>query len=153
MTNLELKIPPLILVLIFATLMWLFHQSFTISLLVSNTALYLLLFFVSCGLLIIIAGVLAFQKAQTTVNPTKPETSSTLVKNGIYNVTRNPMYVGMASILIGWGFYLANPGALVFVLGFIFYMNHFQIRPEEKILTNLFGQAFVDYCTTVRRWL
>jgi protein-S-isoprenylcysteine O-methyltransferase Ste14 len=153
MPNLELKIPPLILVLIFGTLMWLFHLSFTISLLASDIALILLLFFVSFGLIIIISGVLVFQKAQTTVNPTKPETSSSLVKSGIYNFTRNPMYVGMASVLTGWGFYLSNPGSLAFMLGFILYMNHFQIRPEEKVLTRLFGQEFVDYCTTVRRWL
>ncbi|MDO6444928.1 isoprenylcysteine carboxylmethyltransferase family protein [Colwellia sp. 1_MG-2023] len=153
MTKLELKVPPLLLVLIFATLMWLFQPFFQIKVYDPLVAQALFIFFECVGGLIILMGALAFKKAETTVNPTKPETTSSLVKMGIYHFTRNPMYLGMACCLIGWGFYLSNPNALVFILGFILYINRFQIKPEEKILTDMFQQEFIDYCTSVRRWL
>ena len=153
MTKLELKIPPLLLVLIFATLMWLFQPFLPVKLYGQFVAQLLFVFFALVGGLIIFTGALAFKKAQTTVNPTKPETTSSLVKIGIYHFTRNPMYLGMACCLIGWGFYLSNPNAIIFILGFIFYINRFQIKPEEKILTDMFQQEFIDYCTSVRRWL
>jgi protein-S-isoprenylcysteine O-methyltransferase Ste14 len=153
MTKLELKIPPLLLVLIFATLMWLlplFNQTIFIN---ENITIALFLFFEVSGLVIILIGALAFKKAQTTVNPTKPETSSSLVKTGIYTITRNPMYLGMVTCLIGWGIYLGNPNSLFFIIGFILYMNQFQIKPEEKMLTTIFKQEFIDYRASVRRWI
>lgn len=153
MNTLELKIPPLLLVLIFATLMWFTHFFFQITLIEEYVALIGFVFFEALGLIIILTGALAFKKLQTTVNPTKPETTSSLVKVGIYAITRNPMYLGMMCCLIGWGIYLANPIAIIFIVGFILYLNRFQIEPEEKILTNIFKQEFIDYCASVRRWI
>ncbi|MCW8871031.1 MAG: isoprenylcysteine carboxylmethyltransferase family protein [Xanthomonadales bacterium] len=59
----------------------------------------------------------------------------------------------MLLALAGWGLYLANFYSLL--LGFLFvpYMNRFQIRPEERALEQVFGEAFVEYCKRVRRWL
>ena len=63
------------------------------------------------------------------------------------------MYLGFLLILSGWAIFLTN--ALVFLLLplFIFYMNRFQIQPEERALTARFGQAFVSYTARVRRWI
>lgn len=153
MSTLELKIPPLLLVLIFATLMWITPLYWQFNLLQESVTLVLFTCFVVIGLFIILIGVLTFKKCQTTVNPTKPEMTSSLVKVGIYTITRNPMYLGMTSCLVGWGFYLANPITVCYILGFIFYLNRFQIAPEEKTLTIIFKQEFIDYCTKVRRWI
>jgi protein-S-isoprenylcysteine O-methyltransferase Ste14 len=153
MNKLELKIPPLLLVIIFATLMWIFHSFFEKTLFSENIAITLLFLFEISGLVIILMGVLAFKKLQTTVNPTTPEATSSLVKTGIYTITRNPMYVGMLCCLIGWGLYLGNPNSVIFIIGFILYINRFQIKPEEKMLINMFGQEFIDYCASVRRWI
>ncbi len=63
------------------------------------------------GLLGVIActlGILEFNCAKTTVNPTKPESSSSLVRTGIYRHTRNPMYLGFLLILVGWATLTAN---------------------------------------------
>lgn len=96
---------------------------------------------------------LSFRKARTTVNPLKPETASALVSSGVYRYTRNPMYLGFAIVLIAWSIFLAWPPALLGVLGFVMYMNIFQIGPEERALASLFGREFTQYCSQVRRWL
>lgn len=105
------------------------------------------------GLAIGLAGVRSFRSAGTTVNPLKPDGSSALVVNGIFRRTRNPMYLGLLLLLLGWGLYLANPFALLLVVAFPPYMNRFQIRPEERALEAAFGQAFTEYRRRVRRWL
>jgi protein-S-isoprenylcysteine O-methyltransferase Ste14 len=83
----------------------------------------------------------------------KPESSSSLVVSGIYKLTRNPMYLGLLLVLLGWAIYLTN--VLVFLLlpAFILYINRFQIAPEERALTALFGQEFAAYKSRTRRWL
>ena len=63
------------------------------------------------------------------------------------------MYVGFSCWLIAWSVLLANLYALSLVIGFIFYIDHYQIKPEEKILEDIFGDDFVAYKTRVRRWL
>jgi protein-S-isoprenylcysteine O-methyltransferase Ste14 len=100
-----------------------------------------------------IAGVISFRIAKTTVNPLKPETVSSLVVTGIYWLTRNPMYLGMLIVLIGWAAFLANIVAVALTLSFVFYLNRFQIIPEEKALTTRFGREFEAYRANVRRWL
>ncbi|MBG6289848.1 isoprenylcysteine carboxylmethyltransferase family protein [Pseudomonas nitroreducens] len=105
------------------------------------------------GAAVCLAGVLSFRLARTAVNPLRPETASALVSSGIYGHTRNPMYLGFAIALVAWAFYLASPVALLGVVGFVLYMNRFQIGPEEQALASLFGEAFAAYRTRVRRWL
>lgn len=63
------------------------------------------------------------------------------------------MYLGFLVVLIGWAIFLSNFVAFLLLPAFIFYMNRFQIEPEEKALFALFGKSFVDYKTKVRRWL
>lgn len=105
------------------------------------------------GLMIIGAGVYIFNEKNTTVNPLNPEKSSKLVEEGIYKFTRNPMYLGMAIILISFGVYLGNIFNVINIILFVLYMNKYQIIPEEKALTQLFGDEFIAYKSKVRRWL
>jgi protein-S-isoprenylcysteine O-methyltransferase Ste14 len=105
------------------------------------------------GVAVAIAGVVAFRRAQTTVNPLKPETSSALVTTGVYSVTRNPMYLGMAVALFGWAVYLSSAWSLFGLALFALYITRFQIIPEERVLDGLFGASFAAYKQRVRRWL
>jgi protein-S-isoprenylcysteine O-methyltransferase Ste14 len=73
--------------------------------------------------------------------------------SGIYRISRNPMYLGFFLLLTGLAIFLSNVIAIVILPLFILYMNRFQIEPEERVLTYLFGQEFVDYKLRVRRWL
>lgn len=149
----ELKIPPLALVPLFGLLMlglaWLTPElGIPAPWRIWNAALLAVL-----GFTIALAGVIGFRLARTTVNPLKPESSSALVNTGIYRYSRNPMYVGFLCWILAWGVFLDNPLAFLLGLAFVPYMNRFQIIPEEKALTNLFGDDYLIYCKQARRWL
>ena len=105
------------------------------------------------GLGVAFFGVLQFRRSRTTVNPIHPEHSSTLVCQGVYRFTRNPMYLGFLLGLIGWGIYLGNLLAMGMPVIYVIYMNRFQIAPEERILEDLFGDDFQRYKKVVRRWI
>lgn len=153
MRALENRIPPPIVTALFGLLMWLAAR-YTLGLDLANSVrLLLALLVLAIGVFCSVAGVLAFRQAQTTVNPLKPESASTLVHSGIYQYSRNPMYLGFALLLLAWACYLASPFALLGVLGFVLYMNRFQISPEERALATLFGSEYQAYQTQVRRWL
>ena len=100
-----------------------------------------------------LSGVLAFRHAKTTVNPLKPESSSSLVTTGVYKITRNPMYAGMLFLLFAWAVFLWSVWSLLGPLGFAAYMGRFQIAPEERVLAGLFGAEYAEYKARVRRWL
>lgn len=105
------------------------------------------------GVLIDLAGLAQFLRARTTINPLRPRNASALVTGGIYRWTRNPMYLGMATLLLAWGAWLANAGALAVISLFVAYLNRFQIAPEERALAERFGDGFAAYRARVRRWL
>lgn len=105
------------------------------------------------GALVGVAGVVAFRRHKTTVNPFTPEKSSSVVAAGIYRFSRNPMYLGLLLALLGWCAYLANWASALLLPSFVVYMIHFQIHPEERALTERFGPRFVVYSKSVRRWL
>ncbi|UVJ43632.1 isoprenylcysteine carboxylmethyltransferase family protein [Pseudomonas sp. LS1212] len=151
---LENRIPPPLVATLFGLLIWLAARQLPGGLELAiewrlGAALAVLL----AGAGVCLAGVLSFRRARTTVNPLKPETASALVSSGIYRYTRNPMYLGFAIALLAWSIFLAWPLALLGVLGFALYMNRFQIGPEERALSALFGADFHQYCGRVRRWL
>jgi len=153
MRSLELKIPPVALILLVAALMWLASwamPTFRFEFPSSNVfALSAAIF----GAIISGLGIVSFRQARTTVNPMKPDTTSSLVVSGIYRWTRNPMYLGFLLVLLGWALFLSNALAFVLLPAVIFYMDRFQIEPEERALHSLFGQQFVIYTSRVRRWL
>lgn len=94
-----------------------------------------------------------FLKAKTTVNPLQPEKASSLVTSGPFQHTRNPMYVGMASVLAGHA--LGRGGVLTWlpVAGFVVLVDEVQIQPEEAAMAKNFGDAYDEYVATTRRWL
>ena len=105
------------------------------------------------GVLIEAVSVLAFLRARTTVTPLKPEKASTLVVGGLYRASRNPMYLGMLILLIGWALWLGNPASLLLLPMFVIYLTVFQIKPEEAALAEKFGADYDAYCRRVRRWI
>ncbi|TNF57574.1 MAG: isoprenylcysteine carboxylmethyltransferase family protein [Burkholderiales bacterium] len=105
------------------------------------------------GLVFDLSGLASFVRRRTTVNPLRPERASSLVTGGIYRITRNPMYVGLACLLLAWALFLWSPWALLGPVLFMAWITRFQIVPEERALEQLFGDAYRDYCARVRRWL
>ncbi len=105
------------------------------------------------GVLVAAAGLFAFRRAQTTFDPTRPERASALVARGVYRFSRNPMYLGILLVLLGWAVQLANVLAFLGLPVFVAYLDRFQIAPEERALRAKFGAAFAAYEKSVRRWL
>jgi len=145
------KIPPLVVVLFFALIMALIAHYSVIDF--SAFILYLTVSLVTIGCVFCIAGLVSFRLANTTVDPSKPEQATNLVTSGVYRFSRNPMYVGFVFILLGWGIWLSSLWALLCVAGFIAYLTLFQIIPEERALTKLFGEDYTQYKNKVKRWL
>ena len=107
--------------------------------------------FIVIGLaLLVIAGGL-FQRAGTNLIPFKEVTA--LVTTGVYRYTRNPMYLGMALILLGVSCTTGVGAGLLVTLAFMVIIDVRFIRPEEEMLRGLFGDSFDSYCRQVRRWL
>lgn len=151
--KLELKLPPALLVLIIAFLMWLVAVNYS-TLSIPPTLRYAGFgLFLFGGILIIVLGGLQFKSSSTTVNPITPEASSALVTAGIYNYSRNPMYIGFLLMLIGWSVFLASLFALALTVIYVAYMNRLQIEPEERALAVIFGDQYLAYKSRVRRWL
>lgn len=153
MSWLEHRVPPPLVGLIVALLMaWLAGgPEWHVPSGVNGLSMALL---VLVGLSFDIAGLLAFRASRTTVNPLRPERASSLVTQGVYRITRNPMYVGMVFLLLAWGFYLAHwPALLLGPMVYMLYLNRFQIAPEERVLLGLFGEEYRAYMARVRRWL
>ena len=153
MSALELKVPPVAVVLTFAGFMWLVARAFPALAFAFAGRVVLSAILAGVGVAVALVGVVAFRRASTTVNPTRPETASALVTSGIYRLSRNPMYLGLLLVLTGWAVALAHPVALLFLPAFMAYMNRFQIGPEERALQAEFGPAFDAYARSVRRWL
>ncbi|SDF35745.1 methyltransferase family protein [Cellulophaga baltica] len=114
--------------------------------------IYFIYLFLILGGAIGLVAVIQFVRKQTTVDPTKPETVSKLVINGLYRFTRNPMYLGLLLVLLAWGVYLGNAFNTLIAAGFVSYMNKFQIQPEEEALAKTFGSEYAAYLKDVRRW-
>ena len=150
---LELRVPPPAVALVTALLMWWVSRvALAFGFLLPSHDFFAILL-AAGGFVTSLSGVVTFRKAKTTVNPLKPESSSSLVTWGVYSITRNPMYLGLLIILTGWAIYLSNALAFLFLPAYILYINSFQIAPEERVLSSLFGQEFAAYRTRVRRWL
>lgn len=102
------------------------------------------------GLALIGGALSLFQKAGTRPEPWQP--TSALTTKGIYRLTRNPMYLGMACFHIAIALALASPAALLLFIPAIAIIDRSVIRREEAYLSRRFGTAYLDYKARVRRW-
>ncbi|MEM1112351.1 MAG: isoprenylcysteine carboxylmethyltransferase family protein [Pseudomonadota bacterium] len=100
--------------------------------------------------LLVYAGGL-FKKAETDLVPFKNVTA--LVTTGVYSFSRNPMYLGMTLVLLGTAITVGATMALLVPPVFVAIIEWRFIRPEERMLLELFPEEFSAYCQKVRRWL
>ena len=147
------KIPPPILLLITGTIMWFVAKSefaYPISI---PYPLALSISLAAIGIAIASIAARQFSIAKTTVNPLSPETATSLVDGGIFSVSRNPMYVGLLLVSIGWAVWLASLANIAVIVLFVVVMTNLQIKPEEDALRRLFLEEYAEYCRNVRRWI
>jgi protein-S-isoprenylcysteine O-methyltransferase Ste14 len=108
-------------------------------------------------LMVIIALVFLFISVRqfiidkTTFEVNKPV--AVLQTRGVYNLTRNPMYVGLLFLYLGMTFLIGNFWQLILLPLLFFFIQEYVIKREEKYLERKFGQQYISYKLKVRRWL
>ena len=103
------------------------------------------------GFLLAFNSISRFIKAKTGVVPFSKSTS--LITEGFYKYTRNPMYVGMNSFLLGLLIILNNPINFIFLFIFFFIVRNLFVIKEEVQMLETFGEEYLAYKNKVRRWL
>ncbi|SFC16140.1 Protein-S-isoprenylcysteine O-methyltransferase Ste14 [Marinospirillum celere] len=150
---LEKKIPPLLLLIGFLLLLWTLEAITPVYEVHQPVSWIITLMMLLAGSYFCLAGISAFKKARTTVDPRTPEKTSELVTEGVYRITRNPMYVGFGCFLAAWGAWLASPWLLLVLPLFLGYLHLFQVLPEEAVLEEAFGEDYLNYKAKVPRWM
>jgi len=150
---LELKIPPVVVWLVVAgAMLGVSYAAPSLSFTLTGSV-SIALTLVALGIALAAAGVIAFRRSRTTVNPLTPSASSSVVATGVYRISRNPMYLGFLLALAGWAVHLSNAGAALLLPVFVAYMTQFQIKPEERALLAKFKSEYAQYMSRVRRWI
>lgn len=147
------RIPPPVIGLAAAALIWLL-AGWVPALAISfpgQTVLALVI--AALGAMLDIVSIGQFFKKKTTVNPLTPHKAETLVISGLYRITRNPMYLGLAFLLTAWMIHLGNPAGILVLAAFFWFLTEFQIKPEETVLRERFGSEYDAYMRSVRRWI
>ena len=106
---------------------------------------------IGLGFLLAFNSISRFIKAKTGVVPFSE--STTLITEGFYKYTRNPMYVGMNSFLLGLMLILKNPLNIIFLFIFFFIVRNMFVLKEEVQMEETFGEVYLTYKRKVRRWL
>ena len=109
------------------------------------------LVFLISGMALNLAADNSFKQAGTTVKPYQE--SSHLVTNGVFQISRNPMYLGMMLILIGIALLLRSLSPFLVIIPFAVLIDQFYIRVEERMLAETFGANWQVYKAKARRWL
>ena len=145
----ETRIPPPILTLVLALAMWPLSHEAPAPL--WRTAIAICIFLVAAffGL----PALRAFRGAGTTIDPVRIDRASALVVDDIYRVSRNPMYVSLTLLLCSWALWLGGLWVWAGPAFLFLWIDRFQIRPEERVLAERFGEAYLRYRGEVRRWL
>ena len=151
--GLHLKIPPAVVTLIIAIAMWWIDKFLVFIWAEFGQTIWISFLFLTVGGVFGTTGLIEFYKNSTSIDPHKPQKASKLVTGGIYSISRNPMYVGLLFILMGYGFYLGNVLTFLLLPLFVSYMNSYQVKPEERAMEEKFGEEYVRYKKEVRRWL
>ena len=94
-----------------------------------------------------------FRRSGTTIEPFHPDQTSVLVTTGANSISRNPMYVGMAGLLVANAIWRGSWAALAPVAGFVLIIDRLQIQAEESALLEKFGAEYEAYRAASPRWL
>jgi protein-S-isoprenylcysteine O-methyltransferase Ste14 len=152
-SRLELKVAPDVVWVLVAGLMWLASVVTPHLDLPSQFRVGTAVVLAVVGVGAIVSARVSLTRANTTWRPMTPGQVTSLVTSGVYGFSRNPTYLGMLLVLLGWAVLLASPAALLSSGIFVLYLDLFQIGPEERALTAVLGQEYIAYRARVRRWL
>ena len=153
MNRLEHKIPPPLVGLLCALLMWVLSTVTPVIHWWGVTAQIVTGVVVVIGLFLDSGGLVSFVRSKTTINPIKIEKASALVTGGVYRFTRNPMYLAMTALYLGFALAFDSPVMLALLLPLLALMRWGVIAREERYMAAKFGAPYAAYKARVRRWL
>ncbi|SHI84528.1 Protein-S-isoprenylcysteine O-methyltransferase Ste14 [Arenibacter nanhaiticus] len=148
----KVKIPPVGVAVVFALLMYLLAMVLPVGDFEFFGRNYLILILVFMAVLIAFVSLFQFVKFKTSIDPLHPGKASRLITTGLYSYSRNPMYLALLLLLLAWGLWLGNAFNTLLAAGFVYFINAYQILPEEEALLKKFGKDYQKYCLAVRRW-
>ncbi len=106
---------------------------------------------IAVGLWLNIRGSGQFERAGTPIRP--GSRGGALVTDGVFRFSRNPMYLGMAAVLLGAALALGSAAACLVAPGFVWLIDRRFVAMEEQILQEQFGEQYRRYQERVARWL
>lgn len=144
--------PPLLYILIFLAAIFLqkkisIDESFFQWQIIKVAGIFMLI----VSLFFSITSLRTFFQSKNTLILVKP--ASSLQTNGIYKISRNPMYLGLTFVYIGLTFLIGNWWNIILFPLLILIIQEYIIKREEKYLERAFAQGYLDYKLKVRRWL
>lgn len=146
-------VPPPVVAIIIGLLMWAVDKKLAFGKFQSEFQLPITLTLLVIGLLLMAIAVGYFIAAKTTINPLRPANASALITTGVFAISRNPIYLGDLLLLAALAMWLGNALNVALLALFVWYINRFQVMPEERALKQRFGATYDAYCSRVRRWL
>ena len=103
------------------------------------------------SVVLVVSAFRQFRKHDTNIRPDKPDTA--LLSEGAYRFTRNPIYLAMTLLYVGISISADSPWSLAMIVPVLLIMNFLVIPREERYLARTFGEEYLAYKSTVRRWL
>lgn len=94
-----------------------------------------------------------FRRAETTLDPLRPEETSVLVTTGMHAWSRNPMYLGLVGVLVGHAAWRRSQWALLPAAAAWLWLDRVQVAAEERAMQERYGEVYRDYRERVPRWL
>jgi protein-S-isoprenylcysteine O-methyltransferase Ste14 len=154
MKALELKVPPVVLFLGCAALGWALGRfAPVLPLPVEGAWAWAHRGLLAIALVVLFASQWAFFRGKTTVNPKNPAAARKLLTDGVFALSRNPVYLAMLLTLVALAWQQGQGSGLLGAVLFHAWVTRWQIVPEERILAERFGDDYREYCARVRRWL
>jgi len=147
------RIPPPVIAMVAGASMWWIDRHLPLLKLLGTPWNRIGWGFIATGILVDVMSVAFFIRAKTTVNPARIDGATSLVVSGLYRISRNPMYLGLITILIGWAFLLGSLSPYFLIVVFEQLIVRFQIQPEERALARKFGDEYTSYAQRVNRWI
>lgn len=147
--NTILRLPPPVYALILAFITWFLDQLIPVTSQILSPIMGVVL--ASSGLVIVALALSEFKRNGTTHLPTGEPVQ--FVCSGPYQWTRNPMYLGLITLLTGFALFFGGLPLFLAPLILFFIINRVFIPYEEGKLSSIFGYVYEDYLKSVRRWL
>ncbi|RZF24987.1 isoprenylcysteine carboxylmethyltransferase family protein [Paraburkholderia sp. UYCP14C] len=147
------RIPPPIVMLAAAALMWALHRWLPLTHWIVPPWNRFGSLPAVAGLATAAAAIVRFRKVRTTTDPMDPGKASRLVTDGVFRISRNPMYLGLELLLIGWAVWLGSASPWLVPPLFAIVITVVQIIPEERALRQRFGDQYRSYQRRVARWI